>query len=935
MNTSQTHCHDAGVHHLTQLARITAAACALLLAATAAAAPRGKVELCHLPPDNPENTQTLTVNQRDVDDHLAHGDFLGACPPTAAELDPPTVAVDHTLAPAAATIAGVDGGAPRPLARMKSDIGPGYHFDFVENEVYLVSDDPADLAAFQSRWPSHLLRTIELAPSSAGQATNRIYLLAVDVLAANVNRLDKDLALIAPRLHGQHQVSSEAALKLLALVASEIRQEGLRLGINALLQSSDIAQRNTEEAMIGERVVSGLLAFDYSSNAFEWPYLERDPRVPETSAWPLDTGAADAVRAVELAGKLGNRVRTLIADGGFYPNEDFPDYTMVGPVRTVNPDPSGCGSGSPPEPGSACGTHGTHVTMAGFARPDNAFGGFGPGGAVSELILLQAPSIDAYSLGYFILDSIPAAISARPQIINMSASIAISSGWCFIACEPLDLVSQWLHDNGIVFVAAAGNNRTDIDATDDICFFDDCIEFEETTIIPCELDHVICVGAHTFFESRRAGYSNYGTANDAGSVDIFAPGNIYSVDAIMADSTVGFSDDLYLRTGTSYASPFVAGVFALTWAANPSLTATGLVNCVLNSAHTSSLSNDRRRVNALGAVSCAMGGTHPWVAIQQPAEGAVFERGVDRPVLVAESDDYEDGPPAIHWVSTLDGDLGSTSNEGRKVLGLLDLSIGPHNICAQVTDSSARNWQDCRNVVVTSARPTLEMVLPTFDSEFYVGQEISLSAIASDPDGPDPALEWRVGYLNEYTWEELNTIAFGAEATFTIPEWMVPGRRYRIAVRATDETGATREAAVSFGIINTPANLPPAITIEAPAQGETFVSPDGGPVAIRLVAQAQDPEDGTIPFAQISWYYETDGGLARSLPVTTDTRCEIYNPIADRCELYEVIHSFELTPTGSQTVTRFRIFGVVRDSGDQRNSDSNGIVVVYVSQLII
>jgi serine protease len=420
-----------------------------------------------------------------------------------------------------------------------------------------------------------------------------------------------------------------------------------------------------------------------------------------------------------------------------------------------------------------------------------------------------------------------------------------------------------------------------------------------------------------------------------GGVDIFAPGNIYSVDAIKADSTVGFSDDLKLYTGTSYASPFVAGVFALTWAANPSLTPTGLVDCVFNSAHTDSLTDDRRGVNALGAVSCAMGGTHPWVGIQQPAEGQVFERGVDRPVLVAESDDYEDGPPEIHWVSTLDGNLGSTSSEGRRALGLFDLSIGDHNICAQVTDSSARNWQDCRGVLVTSAKPVLEVVLPSEYSVVYVGQEIQLSAIAFDPDGPDPEVEWRISDISDVEWDDLITIAFGTEGTFTIPDWMAAGERHRMVVRATDETGTTGETRLTLDIYETPANLPPSIIIESPAQGETFESADGGPVAIRLAARVEDPEDGSIPLHQISWYFETDDGPSQSLPVTTNTRCEIYNPILNRCERYEVIHSFELTPNGSQTITRFRIYGEVRDSGGRKNTENNGVVIVYVSQLII
>jgi flagellar hook capping protein FlgD len=38
-----------------------------------------KVEICHIPPGNPNNPQTICVSQNAVPAHLAHGDYLGAC----------------------------------------------------------------------------------------------------------------------------------------------------------------------------------------------------------------------------------------------------------------------------------------------------------------------------------------------------------------------------------------------------------------------------------------------------------------------------------------------------------------------------------------------------------------------------------------------------------------------------------------------------------------------------------------------------------------------------------------------------------------------------------------------------------------------------------------------------------------------------------------
>ncbi|SFX84676.1 hypothetical protein SAMN04487930_11122 [Cytophaga hutchinsonii ATCC 33406] len=38
-----------------------------------------KVTICHKPPGNPENVQTLTISKNDLKAHLAHGDNIGAC----------------------------------------------------------------------------------------------------------------------------------------------------------------------------------------------------------------------------------------------------------------------------------------------------------------------------------------------------------------------------------------------------------------------------------------------------------------------------------------------------------------------------------------------------------------------------------------------------------------------------------------------------------------------------------------------------------------------------------------------------------------------------------------------------------------------------------------------------------------------------------------
>lgn len=58
---------------------IGALASVSMLLATPAAADNSKVVICHIPPGNPGNAQTITVGEKAVAAHMKHGDWLGQC----------------------------------------------------------------------------------------------------------------------------------------------------------------------------------------------------------------------------------------------------------------------------------------------------------------------------------------------------------------------------------------------------------------------------------------------------------------------------------------------------------------------------------------------------------------------------------------------------------------------------------------------------------------------------------------------------------------------------------------------------------------------------------------------------------------------------------------------------------------------------------------
>lgn len=145
------------------------------------------------------------------------------------------------------------------------------------------------------------------------------------------------------------------------------------------------------------------------------------------------------------------------------------------------------------------------------------------------------------------------------------------------AKEAVRRAVAWSIDQGVVHAAAAGNDATDLaNNTTDTTSPDDSTPIKRTINegchdIPAELDGVVTVSSMQRFpagtdQSRLSSFSNRGLD----VIDVAAPGSSI-LSTIVRDNGYG------LKSGTSMASPHVAGVLALMKSAHPELSPAEMV----------------------------------------------------------------------------------------------------------------------------------------------------------------------------------------------------------------------------------------------------------------------------------------------------------------------------------------------------------------------
>jgi serine protease len=772
------------------------------------------------------------------------------------------VAIDPALAPALAQLPAFPDGEPRPVARFTDEHGAAA--DFVANELIVGTDDPAALDALLARTGGRVLETSYPAQYNLPGVPVQ-YLVRVDPARADTGRLLGDLQALDPRPRGQHRVSSAAGLGLVATGAREAAA-GLSVGINWLPEGQGVVDRTLTDGPAGKDRDGNPLDW-YTPNPFSWPHFARGS--------VQDIGVAEAWRALALADKLSARVRVAIIDAGFK-GDDLPDYTGFSASPFLDdfgsPSPGVCG-------GKPCPWHGTMVAQAGFGVPGNGTGAAGPGGPVGELLLVQN-TYDFFT-NMFIL---PVAAASGARVINMSFSARVPAtlSWSVL---PFNAVTAAVRASGVLLVASAGNEGADVDA-------EDCFGFcwEEAWHTPCENDGVTCIGGLQWNKTSRAPNSNYG----AEQVKLFAP---YTVIAGANPDVPWLGNDALKISGTSFSSPFVAGVAALLLAADPSLDADGLSARLFATAHTSPDASVGRYVDAYAGVRAGLGSVAPHVEITAPTTGTTVGYGGWNVVgLVAKADDVEDGSPCwtIRWSSSVDGTLGVGP-----MLNVTFATPGVRTITATATDSSGLSRSTSVVLTVINQAPSATILAPAAYATVYRGVPTAFQGRATDPNQltlPCSALAWRFGYTTVAS-------ASGCTPSLTFPTvgWE------SVLLRATDAYGAVHETSTWIYVAEPPAGVPvPTIVSPGPGGGVW------GNLANTISGSAVDP-DGDRALT-LRWSVIDRGGA----PIVIGTGATIsWRPrdtIPMSCGGRDVVLKLEVTDstgrTGSTTRTIFVNFPV-------------------------
>lgn len=317
-----------------------------------------------------------------------------------------------------------------------------------------------------------------------------------------------------------------------------------------------------------------LLSANDQYSGQQW-HLEK---IQAYEAWDIATGSEDVVVAIiddaiqttheDLTNTIWTNINEIPNNGVDDDNNGYIDDYQGWDIADNDNNPN-------PPAGSSYLRHGTHVTGIVAAQTNNSIGVASIGNGIKVLPIKATQ--DEFGTSTQIThgwQGVSYAIAMGVDIINLSWGSKASS-------QTYQSIIDDAHAQGIIIVAAAGNSNN------------------TQKFYPAAYNNVVSVAA-TDHSDHKMGVSNYGDW-----IDISAPGSTII-------STGSMSNDAYeSNSGTSMASPLVAGLIGLMKSYDNSSSADDILACLLSNTdpiqdtdHATSMGTGR--INAYEAMNCLL-----------------------------------------------------------------------------------------------------------------------------------------------------------------------------------------------------------------------------------------------------------------------------------------------------------------------------------------
>lgn len=464
-------------------------------------------------------------------------------------------------------------------------------------QVFAGQSESAVMAGFTSRSANEITDQI-IVKYKSGSAVGH----ASSMSEVQMNMLSQRVG--AGLRHIRQLASGAQLLKI------ESKRSGIRMGgmISALM-----ADPNVEYAEPDIKMYPMAIPNDSRYNE-QWQYFEATGGLNLPSAWDMAQGMGVVVAVI---------------DTGYLPHADLaanilPGYDMIsdldvaqdGDGRDADASDNGdwepvgaCYNGSPSSDSS---WHGTHVagTIAAVTNNSSGVAGVAYNAKIVPVRVLGRCGGYLSDIADGMIWAAGGTVSGVPvnanpaQVLNLSLG---GSGSCSITSQNAINTARSL---GTTVVVAAGNENTNASNSN-----------------PANCNGVIAVAA-TNRNGSRAYYSNYGAV-----VDVAAPGGEMSTGAangilstLNSGQTTPSTDSYAFYQGTSMATPHVAGVAALLYEVNPTLTPDEIESTLKSTARSFPATCDQCGsgiVDAATAVASASGVTPTPPPLDNALENAV------------------------------------------------------------------------------------------------------------------------------------------------------------------------------------------------------------------------------------------------------------------------------------------------------------------------